>query len=397
MDQLNSVFKLVILITVGLCAQQCSQDPSASIPDHVDFNFDVKPILVQKCYLCHGPDSTGRKGGVRFDTYAGATAALKHGGKAIVPGHIDSSKLIERIHHTDPDMVMPPLESRLKLNDKEIAILTKWIKQGAEWKPQWAFIPPQSPDLSGLPKDQNAIDYFIGQRIKKAGLQAAGQANKNTLIRRVSYMLTGLPPSVESIDQYLADNNPDAYEKMVDQYLRSNRFGEKWARHWMDVVRYAETKGHEFDYVIAGAWRYRDYLIRAFNQDIPYNQFVKEQLAGDLMTNVRRDPINGNDESHLGTVFYTMYEGTHSPVDVRKDESDRIDNMIDVTTKTFQGLTVACARCHDHKFDPILTKDYYALYGIMESSRFSPVPATRSEKEEQSINKTNEIKTYLRK
>lgn len=397
MDQLNSVFKLVILITVGLCAQQCSQDPSASIPDHVDFNFDVKPILVQKCYLCHGPDSTGRKGGVRFDTYAGATAALKHGGKAIVPGHIDSSKLIERIHHTDPDMVMPPLESRLKLNDKEIAILTKWIKQGAEWKPHWAFIPPQSPDLSGLPKDQNAIDYFIGQRIKKAGLQAAGQANKNTLIRRVSYMLTGLPPSAESIDQYLADNNPDAYEKMVDQYLHSNRFGEKWARHWMDVVRYAETKGHEFDYVIAGAWRYRDYLIRAFNQDIPYNQFVKEQLAGDLMTNVRRDPINGNDESHLGTVFYTMYEGTHSPVDVRKDESDRIDNMIDVTTKTFQGLTVACARCHDHKFDPILTKDYYALYGIMESSRFSPVPATCSEKEEQSINKANEIKTYLRK
>jgi hypothetical protein len=382
---------------VGLCAQQCSQDPSASIPDLVDFNFDVKPILVQKCYLCHGPDSTGRKGGVRLDTYAGATAALKHGGKAIVPGHIDSSKLIERIHHTDPDMVMPPLESRLKLNDKEIAILTKWIKQGAEWKPHWAFIPPLSPDLSGLSKDQNAIDYFIGQRIKTAGLQAAGQANKNTLIRRVSYMLTGLPPSVESIDQYLTDNTPEAYEKMVDQYLHSNRFGEKWARHWMDVVRYAETKGHEFDYVIAGAWRYRDYLIRAFNQDIPYNQFVKEQLAGDLMTNVRRDPINGNDESHLGTVFYTMYEGTHSPVDVRKDESDRIDNMIDVTTKTFQGLTVACARCHDHKFDPILTKDYYALYGIMESSRFSPVPATCSEKEEQSIIKVNEIKTYVRR
>lgn len=397
MKKLNHVIKAFILLAFALSILYCGRDTTISIPDHVDYNFDVKPILVQKCYLCHGPDSMSRKGGVRLDTYAGATSVLKEGGKAIVPGHIDSSIMIVRIHHTDPDMVMPPTDSRLKLNDREMAILTKWIKQGAEWKPHWAFIPPRTSDLSRLSRGQHEIDYFIDLKIKKAGLSITSQANKNNLIRRVSYVLTGLPPSVEAINRYLADDSPHAYENLVDQYLSTNHFGEKWARHWMDVVRYAETKGHEFDYVIAGAWRYRDYLIRAFNQDIPYDQFVKEQLAGDLLPTIRRDPSSGTNESHLGTMFYTMYEGTHSPVDVRKDESDRIDNMIDVTTKSFQGLTVACARCHDHKFDPILTKDYYALYGIMESSRFSPVSASYSVKEEQSIQKINEIKTYVRK
>lgn len=397
MNNLNYVNKTYVLLAFALSILCCSRDTKTSIPDQVDYNFDVKPILVQKCYLCHGPDSLSRKGGVRLDTYAGATSALKEGGKAIVPGHIDSSLLIERIHHSDPEMVMPPPDTRLKLSDREIAILTKWIKQGAEWKPHWAFIPPIKAEVTGISRGKNEIDYFIDHKIKKAGIKISNLATKNSLIRRVSYVLTGLPPSTESINQFLADDTPKAYEKMVDQYLSSNRFGEKWARHWMDVVRYAETKGHEFDYEIAGAWRYRDYLIRAFNQDIPYNQFVTEQLAGDLVPAIRRDPVSGRNESHLGTVFYTMYEGTHSPVDVRKDEADRIDNMIDVTTKTFQGLTVACARCHDHKFDPILTKDYYALYGVMESSRFSPVPASYSEKEEQSILKINEIKSFLRK
>ncbi len=373
----------------------CGQDAS-SIKDQVDFNFDVKPILVQKCYLCHGPDSVTRKGGLRFDTFEGATAILKNGGQAIVPGHLDSSIMVARIHHTEPDMIMPPSDSKLKLTDKEINILTQWIKQGAEWMPHWAFIPPKSPNLKGLSKNQSEIDFFIGKEITKGGLKKAPQANKNSLIRRVSYLITGLPPSMEAIQNYLSDQSPNAYEKMVDQYLQSPRFGEKWARHWMDVVRYAETKGHEFDYQIPGAWRYRDYLIKAFNLDVPYDQMVKEHLAGDLIPDPRRDVLTGVNESHLGTNFLTMSEGTHSPVDVRKDESDRIDNMIDVTTKAFQGLTVSCARCHDHKFDPITTKEYYGLYGIMESSRFSPVPAIRTIQQEQDLGKVNELKLYLR-
>lgn len=388
----------VVLISIALVSLiKCGQDHTPPLPNLVDFNYDVKPILVQKCYLCHGPDPAARKGGLRLDTFEGATAALKEGGNAIVPGHIHDSKMVGRINHHDPEEIMPPPDSKLKLTEREIAILTKWIKQGATWKPHWAFIPPQTPVLDDIEEGQSEIDFFIEREISKAGLEIAPEGNKNSLIRRVSYILTGLPPTPDALEKYLADNSIESYEKMVDQYLNSPRFGEKWARHWMDVARYAETKGHEFDYVIPGAWRYRDYLINAFNEDVPYNQFVKEQLAGDLLTTVRRDPTTGANESQIGTIFYTMAEGTHSPVDVRKDESDRIDNMIDVTSKAFQGLTVSCARCHDHKFDPIATKDYYALYGIMESTRFSPIPAMRTSNEEKSIEKVNEIKSFLRK
>ena len=177
----------------------------------------------------------------------------------------------------------------------------------------------------------------------------------------------------------MADNSANAYEKMVDQYLKAPQFGERWARHWMDLVRYAETKGHGFDYTISGAWRYRDYLIRAFNNDVPYDQLVREHLAGDLLQKPRINQTDKINESEIGTVFYTMAEGTHSPVDVRKDEADRIDNMIDVTGKAFQALTISCARCHDHKFDPISTKDYYSFYGVMESTRFSPIAANALE------------------
>lgn len=268
---------------------------------------------------------------------------------------------------------MPPPESKHVLTEREIDLLTTWIKQGAEWKPHWAFIPPRTTDIDD--DFENAIDFFIQEKIDEHNLPVASRASKNSLIRRVSYLLTGLPPSSEELETFLQDESADAYERMVDQYLNASTFGERWARHWMDVVRYAETKGHEFDYEITGAWRYRDYLIRAFNSDVPYDQLVKEHLAGDLLTDPRVNQETRTNESHLGTAFYTFTEGTHSPVDVRQDEADRIDNMIDVTTKTFQALTVACARCHDHKFDPIKTSEYYGLFGVMESTRFSPVPA----------------------
>ncbi|MEJ0055697.1 MAG: DUF1549 domain-containing protein [Bacteroidota bacterium] len=363
---------VVVLVTLS-CVNQCGrQEHTPPLPELVDFNFDVRPILVQKCYLCHGPDPGSRKAGLRLDTFEGATAALKNGGNAIIPGHPGDSKLIERVKSKDPEKVMPPVDSKLELTEREIAILSEWIRQGAGWKQHWAFIPPLGPSMEELPAGKNEIDFLIEKKIEQNGLELAPEASKNSLIRRVSYILTGLPPAPEAIEKYIADNSPDAYEKVVDQYLSSPRYGEKWARHWMDIVRYAETKGHEFDYVITGAWRYRDYLIRAYNSDLPYDQFVKEQLAGDLMTSPRRHPVSGVNESHIGTAFYALTEGTHSPVDIRQDEADRIDNMVDVTSKAFQGLTVSCARCHDHKFDPITAADYYALFGVMESTRFSP-------------------------
>ena len=340
------------------------------MPATVDFNYHIRPILVQKCYLCHGPDASSRQANLRLDTYEGATALLKSGNRAIDLKHTEKSMVLFRINHTNPDMIMPTPDSKLILTEKEKELLEKWIQQGAAWKPHWAFISPEKQNTPD--KNKNPIDYFIDREMKNQGLTPVEEASKNSLIRRVSFLLTGLPPSPSEVQSFLNDSSSDAYPKMVDKYLNSPHFGERWARHWMDLVRFAETKGHEFDYAIPGAWRYRDYLIRAFNGDVPYNQLVKEQLAGDLLPQPRINKVEKINESQLGTLFFAFPEGTHSPVDIRKDEADRIDNLIDVTGKTFLGLTVSCAKCHDHKFDPISTKDYYALYGVMEGTRFSP-------------------------
>ena len=341
------------------------------MPATVDFNYHIRPILVQKCYLCHGPDASSRQANLRLDTYEGATALLKSGNRAIDLKHTEKSMVLFRINHTDPDMIMPTPDSKLVLTEKEKELLEKWIQQGAAWKPHWAFISPEKQNTPD--KNKNPIDFFIDREMKNQGLTPVEEASKNSLIRRVSFLLTGLPPSPSEVQSFLNDSSSDAYPKMVDKYLNSPHFGERWARHWMDLVRFAETKGHEFDYAIPGAWRYRDYLIRAFNGDVPYNQLVKEHLAGDLLPQPRINKVEKINESQLGTLFFAFPEGTHSPVDIRKDEADRIDNLIDVTGKTFLGLTVSCAKCHDHKFDPISTKDYYALYGVMEGTRFSPV------------------------
>jgi len=390
------ILRASLVFAACLFLTGCGEKHAPPLPAMVDFNFDVKPILVQKCYLCHGPDSSGRKGGLRLDTFEGATAALKEGGHAIIPGNPGDSKLIFRVNADDPELVMPPPETKLTLTEREIALLTKWIKQGADWQPHWAFIPPKVRPLD-LPSAKSEIDFFLESRIEQNEMRVAPQADKNSLIRRVSYVLTGLPPTEEAIDRFLTDDSEGSYEKMVDRYLNSLRFGEKWARHWMDVVRYAETRGHEFDFPIAGAWRYRDYLIRAFNEDLPYDQLVKEQLAGDLLSTPRNNSETDTNESRLGTIFYALWEGKHSPVDVRMDEADRIDNLIDVTSKAFQGLTVSCARCHDHKFDPITAADYYSLYGVMESSRFTMVPADRTLTEERNFDEVNNIEKYIRK
>ncbi len=350
-------------------------DAGVDLPDEVDFNYHIRPILSNNCYVCHGPDVSTREADLRLDLRDHATARREEGGRAIVPGNTRRSLLVQRITAEDPEVRMPAKEANKTLNPREIALLKRWIKQGAEYKEHWSFIPPAKPDVPEAPAGWSAtgaIDLFIGARLSGAGLKPAPPASREALIRRLSYVLTGLPPSPEEVRAFVADESPDAYERLVDRFLASPRFGERWARHWMDLVRYADARGHEFDYTVQGSWRYRDYLIRAFNADVPYDRFVAEHLAGDLLEAPRRHPEQLFDESVLGTAFYALGEGTHSPVDVRQDEADRIDNIIDVTSKTFQGLTVACARCHDHKFDPIPTTDYYSLYGIFESTRFAP-------------------------
>lgn len=394
----NACFILLVVVcgfSLFCCEQKTSQ---VKVPKKVDFNFDVRPILVQNCYLCHGPDPSSRKADLRLDTFEGATALLDDGRHPIVPGNASKSELIKRIMHEDKDAMMPPPESNLELSEYEIEVLRKWIDQGAEWKSHWAFIQPElvEPEEFDSDESNNGIDNFVLEKMESKGISPSPLADKNTLIRRVSYILTGLPPTIEKVEEFVQDESPNAYKKMVDYYLGSDAFGERWARHWMDIARYAETKGHEFDFSILGAWRYRDYLIRAFNDDVPYDQLVKEHLAGDLLDTIRWNPENGINESQLGTAFYALGEGTHSPVDIRKDEADRIDNMIDVTSKAFQGLTVSCARCHDHKFDPIPTADYYALYGVMESSRFSPKPANLTYDKVKSVEEVQTLKNEIR-
>ncbi len=388
----NIVFSIVLLLVMCACKENSAF--SEPLPETVDFNFHVRPILVQNCYLCHGPDPSGRKADLRLDTFEGATAALKDGGHAIVAGKPSKSQLIYRIYHEEEDQMMPPPESNYKLTEREKALLEKWIDQGAEWKEHWAFIKPKT-EISK--SSTNTIDSLINERLDQKQLVKSQEADKNSIIRRVSYLVAGLPPAPADIKNFVDDKSVDAYEKMVDRYLNSSAYGERWARHWMDLVRYAETKGHEFDYSIVGAWQYRDYLIRAFNDDIPYDQLVREHIAGDLLDTVRYNPKSGISESQLGTAFFAMAEGTHSPVDIKKDEADRIDNMIDVTSKTFQGLTVSCAKCHDHKFDPILTTDYYSMYGIMESTRFTPFVSDKSLEKEQFQEEIEGIQAYMRK
>ena len=237
----------------------------------------------------------------------------------------------------------------------------------------WAFQPVRK-QAPPVPADPNwaasEIDRFILARLRQSGLEPAKRADKRILMRRLSYMLTGLPPSAADVDRFVADSSADAWERLVDRTLASPHFGEHWARHWLDLVRFGETRGYEWNYEIIGAWRYRDYLIRAFNADVPYDQLVREHIAGDLLEHPRGNQREGINESVIGTAFYRLGEAGHDDcVMFREIALDVMDDEIDTLTKTFQGITVSCARCHDHKLDPVPTEDYYGLYSILNSSR----------------------------
>lgn len=352
------------------------------------FEKNVRPVLVEHCYECHSGKSDEPEGGLRLDYRDGH---LKGGdtGAAIVTGMPEKSRLLTAISYGDVDLQMPPDS---KLPAAKIAALREWVKRGAPWPKEdvtlsevsksfdlekrkaehWCWAPiahPEVPVVKGRTWPARPLDAFVLARLEQAGLDPAGPSDRRTLIRRAYFDLIGLPPTPEEVQAFLDDESPKAFEKVVDRLLASTHFGERWARHWMDLVRYAESHGHEFDYPIHHAWKYRDYLIRAFNADVGYDQFIREHIAGDLIAKPRRHPAEGFNESVIGTGFWWLGEATHAPVDVRGDEAGRIDNQIDVMSKSFLGLTVACARCHDHKFDAIATKDYYALAGFLQSSR----------------------------
>ena len=356
------------------------------------FEQRVRPVLAEHCFECHSADGKSVKGGLRLDERA-AMLAGGDSGPAVVPGKPEKSLLLTAISHTQSDLAMPPKKAKLPEGVRQD--IARWIAEGAVW-PEGAAGPSakkfdlearkrsqawlwQSPRPQPMPRVEdtawsgNPIDQFILARLESKGLRPASPAAPEVWLRRVHFGLTGLPPRREELVEFLADPSAEARERVVDRLLASPQFGERWARHWMDLMRYAESRGHESDYLIANAWHYRDYLIRAFNADVPYPQFLKEHLAGDLLPNPRLRPGTDSNESVLGTGWAFLGEEVHSPVDIRQDECDRLDNKVDVFTKSFLGLTVACARCHDHKFDPISTQDYYALTGFLMGASFRQV------------------------
>ncbi|MFT5468050.1 MAG: hypothetical protein ACI8UO_003158 [Verrucomicrobiales bacterium] len=335
---------------------------SAAAESEIDFNRDIRPLLSDRCFACHGPDANERKAGLRIDTKEGALAPLDDEGKvfALVPGKPDDSELFYRIVTDDEDDLMPPADSNLALSDSEKTLIKKWIEDGAEFGNHWSFEPvskPQPPSPNGLP-----IDGFVRARLETEGLAPAPQTDYRTLLRRLSFDITGLPPTFEEIEVFENDDPDDAYENFVDRLLASNRYGERMAAEWMDAARYADTSGYQFDWPRT-MWRWRDWVIQAYNENLSYDQFITWQIAGDLLPDATIDQriATGFNRNHP----FTIEGGTI-------DEEYRVSYVADrVTTMgtVFLGLTLECSRCHDHKFDAISQKDFYQL-----SAFFNNVP-----------------------
>lgn len=387
-------FICLVLLFFPLGKLQAAEPSGEFAPEQIEyFEKQVRPLLVEHCFECHSGPKV--KGGLSLTSRAGAIQGGDTG-PAVVPGKLDEGELLAALKFDPNGYQMPPAG---KLREDQIAVFRKWIEMGAPWPAGpadgaadskkfdlaaradfWSFRRLSRPEVPGVSNEdwcRTPVDRFILAKLDEAKLTPASEADRATWLRRVTLDVIGLPPTPEEVEAFLADDMPGAHERVVDRLLANPHFGERWGRHWLDLVRYAESRGHEFDYSVANPWHYRDYIIRATNDDVPYDQFVAEHIAGDMLTNgpadklhLRVDPVTGRNESILGTGFWCLGEWVHSPVDIRQEEADRFDNMIDVYSKTFLGLTVACARCHDHKFDPILQRDFYALQGYLQSSTY---------------------------
>lgn len=353
---------LLLLGLLGACTNKDYRvyiDKVEGLPERVDFNYHIKPILSDRCFACHGPDKNARSTDFRLDTEEGAFAALKEskGSKAIVAGDPHSSEIFRRITSTDPDYMMPTPESNLTLTAREIALITKWIEQGAEWKKHWSFIPLEEqkvPKVKDRDWPSNEIDHFVLNRLEQDGLKPSPRADKERLLRRVSFDLTGLPPTLKEIDEFLADESPNAYEKVVDRLIASPAYGERMATTWMDVSRYADSHGYQAD-GLREMWPWRDWVIDSYNKNLPFDKFVTWQLAGDLLPNPTREQI-------LATGFNRNH-GLNSEAGAI-DAEFRTEYVLDRTNTfgtAFMGLTMECSRCHDHKYDPITQKEYFQL------------------------------------
>ncbi len=335
------------------------QSFAAAPVSKVDFAREVQPVLAKRCFRCHGPDKA--EAGLRLDLRERAFAKLESGSHALVAGSVAESELLKRVSSSEASERMPP-EGK-PLTATEIGLIRRWIAEGAAWEVHWAFRQPvavKPPVVRDRSWVRNPVDAFILNRLEQNGLAPAPAADKIALLRRAYYDLIGLPPTPAEADAFVADSSPTAYERVIDRLLDSPHYGEHWARHWLDVVRYAETNSFERDGAKPHAWRYRDYVIRALNADKPYDRFVREQLAGDELPDATR-------ESMIATGYYRLGQWDDEPADRLLAKFDCLDDLVATTGQVFLGLTVNCARCHDHKIDPISQKDYYGLVAFFHN------------------------------
>lgn len=334
---------------------------AAASEDRVSFNADIRPIFSDRCYTCHGPDSNNRKTPLRFDTREGAVQDL--GGRfAIVSGDVGKSEIIKRLTTEDPIRRMPPAyEGHARLSDREIDLVRRWIEQGAEWQSHWSFTPPERPDLPPVTaRAVNGIDHFVLERLEREGLSASPEADRATLIRRVTLDLTGLPPTPEEIDEFLRDASTGAYEKVVDRLLISPRYGERMAVRWLDSARYADTNGYQTD-AERYMWRWRDWVIEAFNDNMPFDQFTVEQIAGDMLPNPTLDQL-------IATGFNRNHRGNGEGGIIEEEYAvEYVVDRVETTSTVWLGLTMGCARCHDHKYDPLTQKEFYRFFAYFNN------------------------------
>ncbi len=368
------------LATLGLLLMMCVELAPLKAQDattpKIEFGRDIRPILAKRCFSCHGPDAN--EGGLRLNDPKSVMSELDSGERGVVPGKPDESELLRRIAAEDEAERMPP-EGK-PLTPEEVALIRRWISQGAAWEKHWSFRPPvrhTPPTVKNNNWVQNPIDAFILARLEQAGLSPAPPSGKQELLRRAYYDLTGLPPTPEEVAAFVQDDDPQAFEKVIDRLLDSKRYGEHWARHWLDLVRYADTNSYERDGDKPNAWRYRDYVIRSFNDDKPYDRFLIEQLAGDELPDMTPETI-------IATGYYRLGLWDDEPVDIVKARYDELDDILTTTSQVMLGLTVNCARCHDHKIDPIPQTDYYSMLAFFEG-----VPSYGIRSDQTSYNQTD--------
>jgi hypothetical protein len=371
--------RIVFACFAILIANSLSSWAGANEP--IQFARDIRPLLSDRCFSCHGPEEKSREAGLRFDVEEVAKGELESGATAVVPGAVEKSELIARITSTDPDVQMPPADSGKTLKPDEIARLKQWIAEGAPWQGHWAFNPPARPQPPAVKLNDwasNTIDLFILARLESEGLSPTAEADQVTLVRRVTFDLTGLPPTPAEVDAFLADTAPGAYERLVDRLLASPRFGEHRARFWLDAARYGDTHGLHLDNY-REMWLYRDWVVNAFNDNFPFSQFIVEQLAGDLLPEPTTDQM-------VATGFNRCHVTTSEGGSI--EEEVYVRNVVDRVTTTgtvFMGLTLECTRCHDHKYDPLTMKDFYSMFaffnnidgGALDGNKKDPAPVLR--------------------